>query len=113
MDEENLKDKYERTFGFLNAIIEFGVLLVQTLIFIPFVILCGIFLLSIPALVLIFAFQLPIFASIYVFLVYGGVGAYSVHRYLTRHDRDNDSTDGRSVYDDDDHIPSFSSIRRR
>lgn len=113
MDENDLRDKYERTFGFLNAIIEFGVLLLQTLIVIPTAIILGIFFLSIPALILIFAFQLPLYASIYVFLVYGGVGAYSVHRYLTRHDRDDDSTDGRSVYDDDDHIPSYSSIRRR
>lgn len=113
MFDDDLKNDYDRTFDFLTSFIEFGVLLVKTLILIPLMIIFGLFLLSIPALVLYFGFATPILGSIYIFLVYGGVGAYSVHKYLNREGSRFDSEDGRQVYSDDDHIPDSSSLRSR
>lgn len=113
MKDSNLKDDYDRTIHFLNSMLEFSFLLFRTLILIPAAVVFALFILALPAIVLLFAFQLPIFASAYVFLVYGGVGAYCVIRFMNGKSFNDDSVDGREVYDDDDHVPTYSSIRKR
>lgn len=108
----DLSDQYRRVFGVLAYIMEFGILVCYLTIIIPFAVMFCLFLLALPAIYLIYAFQMPLLASIYMFVVYGGTAAYMVNRYLNENSRyGDDDVDGRSVYEDDFHIPTRSSIR--